>query len=231
MDTAKHEEPKSLSHKISALLRKGRVPLLVLAGITFAAVAAIAVVTAVGDSTKQAAALGMSGLTNDAQAWSKETDTIKKADLEKALVPALDALAAKWPKSVQAQQALAIKAEIAESKKDWAEVEKIWLDAATRLPGSFIAPVALQNAARAAEEQGADDRAKVHYMTFVDKYSGDSSGIAHAWFALGRIAEGTKDWPSALAAYDKIAANWPSSDWTKLAKDRIISMKSRGLVK
>lgn len=228
---AKKEEKKSLSHKISDVLRKRRVFFLGIAVVLLAAVVVLALVTGIKGSADKSAAMRISQLTDDANVWNAEQDATKKADLEKKLVVGIDEILAKWPRHVSAQQALAIKATLAQSRKDWTEAEKDWLDAANRLPTSFLAPVALQNAAIAAEEQGADDKAKVHYKALIDRYASTAPGIAHAWFALGRIAEEAKDYSGAITSYEKILASWPSSDWTKLAKDRIISIKSRGLVK
>jgi TolA-binding protein len=98
-------------------------------------------------------------------------------------------------------------------------------------PNSYIAPVALQGAANAADEQGASDRATADYRKFVDRYSDKTIGIPHAYFAIGRLAEQSKDYAAANTAYQKIIATWPDGDWTKLATDRIISLKSQGLLK
>ena len=230
-DGAKPEEKRSLSHRIAHFLGKSRKLLLAIAIVVLAAILVLSVITVIRSSADKASAMKVEELSNDANAWSAETDATKKADLEKKLNVGVAEVLAKYPGIVAAQQALAIKATIAESKKDWAEAEKDWIDAANRLPTSFLAPVSLRNAAVAAEEQGADDRAKAHYKALIDKYSGSAAGIAHAWFALGRIAEESKDYSAAVANYEKVVATWPSSDWTKLSKDRIISIKSRGLVK
>jgi tetratricopeptide (TPR) repeat protein len=123
------------------------------------------------------------------------------------------------------------KAKIEESSKNWASAEKDWLAIAAAAPDSYLAPVALQGAAVAAEELSANDRAIAAYKKLIDKYGKASIGIPHAHFALGRMAEEAKDYASSLASYQKIVATWPDSDWTKLATDRIIFLKSHGLTK
>ena len=57
------------------------------------------------------------------------------------------------------------------------------------------------------------------------------AGVAHGYFSLGRLAEESKDYANALVYYEKVVSLFPDDDWTKLSKDRIISLKSRGLVK
>ena len=225
------ESDLSLSLKIGDFIQRSRFLFIGLGVTILVALLAIAVVTQVRASGDRSAALAMDALVRDGNSWGAESDATKKADLEKKLIAGLDNMIAKHRGSVWAQQAWDMKATMAESRKDWAEAEKDWMEASKILPGSFIAPVSLQNAAAAAEELGANDRAAAHWKAFVDGYAGKAAGIPHAWFALGRLAEESKDYTSAIVDYEKIAANWPDSDWTKLAKDRILTLKSRGLAK
>jgi TolA-binding protein len=122
-------------------------------------------------------------------------------------------------------------ARIAETDKDWAAAEKNWLSIYDHFPKTYLAPIALQNAAVAAEERGANDAAIAHYKLVIDKYSGKTVGIPHALFAVGRLSEESKDYPAAATSYAKLLSTYPDDDWTKLAKDRIIFLKTRGLSK
>ncbi|MDA8409292.1 MAG: tetratricopeptide repeat protein [Treponema sp.] len=228
---ATKEGPVSLSEKIGDIITRSRMVLIGLGVAILVVLFAIAIVTQLRASGDKSAAIRMDQLVRDGSAWSSETDTAKKADLEKKLIAGLDGVVAKHKGSVWAQQAWDMKATIAESRGDWTESEKDWMEASKILPDSFMAPASLQNAAAAAEELGASDRAIQHWKAFVDRYAGKSVGIPHAWFALGRLSEEGKDYVAALSDYEKIVASWPDSDWTKLAKDRILSLRSRGLAK
>ncbi|MFZ4618104.1 MAG: tetratricopeptide repeat protein [Rectinemataceae bacterium] len=240
MDTVLHgapkegvrkEAPKSLSHRVSAFLRKARVAILAFAGVLVAAIAVLAIVTTANDSGARKAALAMDKLSTDSNAWGSETDATKKAELEKSMLSSADSIIATYPKSLQAQQALGVKATIAGDKKEWEQAEKAWIQASSIMPKAFFAPVALQNAAMVAEERGANDKAKEYYKTFLDRYSTTAAGAAHAWFAMGRLAEEAKDFAGAVGNYEKIFAQWPQSDWAKLARDRVIFIKASGLAK
>lgn len=225
------EKKKTPYVKFAEFLRKYRVPVLAVFGAAILAVLAIAVGTAIKDSAVKASTTRLEKLDADFAAYSGEQDATKKAALEKALIASIEETVKKGSRQYAGQKALAYKARIEETNKDWAAAEKDWLAIAAAAPDSYLAPVALQGAAVAAEELGAPDRATADYKKLIDKYGKASVGIAHAHFALGRIAEQAKDYASAMVSYQKIVSTWPASDWTKLATDRIIFMKSHGLSK
>jgi tetratricopeptide (TPR) repeat protein len=228
---AKPAEKKTPYMKFSDFLKKYRLVVLAVFGIAMLALIGVAAATIVSGSTLKASTASMEKLDADFAAYESEKDQAKKAELEKAIVASADEVAQKWKGKFAALRALSYKAKIAESKKDWAEAEKDWLAIADRAPQSYLAPIAIGNAAKAAEEQGAPDRALANYQKLVEKYSDKTIGIPHAYFSIGRLSEGTKDYAAAAKAYQKVVSSWPDSDWTKLATDRIIFMKSHGLSK
>jgi tetratricopeptide (TPR) repeat protein len=225
------EKNKTPYVQFAEFLRKYRIPVLVVFGLAVLAVLAVGVGTAIMDSTVKTSTARLEKLEADYLQYSNEQDTVKKADLEKALLASADAIVKKGPRLFAAQKALTYKAKIEESKNDWGSAEKDWLAIVAAAPDSYLAPVALQGAAAAAEELGAADRTIADYQKLIGKYGSTAVGIPHAYFALGRIAEQSKDYAAALVSYQKIVSTWPDGDWTKLATDRIIFMKSHGLSK
>jgi tetratricopeptide (TPR) repeat protein len=229
---AKHEEKKKTPYvRFAEFLRKYRLAVLIVVGAGLLVVLGVGIGTAISSAALKASTARLEKLDADFQAYMGEQDAAKKADLEKGLLGSVDAVLKKGQRSFAGQKALSYRARIAESKKDWAPAEKDWLAIVAAAPDSYLAPVALQGAAVAAEEQGAADRAAEDYKKLIDKYGSKAVGIAHAHFALGRLAEQSKDYASAMVSYQKIVSTWPDSDWTKLATDRIIFLKSRGLSK
>jgi tetratricopeptide (TPR) repeat protein len=168
-------------------------------------------------------------LLEDYSSYQGETDSAKKAELEKSILASVEEIAKKWPRLFAGQRARTVAARVYESKSDWASAEREWIAAADALPSSYMAPLALQNAAAAAEEQDADSRAIDYYKRLIANYDSAAIGIVHAYFALGRLYENSRDYASAVENYKKIVSTWPDDDWTKLATDRIIALKSRGL--
>jgi tetratricopeptide (TPR) repeat protein len=228
---AKPAEKKTLYVKLADFLRKYRIVVIAAFGAAALIVVGVAVGTAIKGAVQAKAAAAIEKLDADFGALSSEQDKDKRAALEKAFLDQAAEVAKKWSGDYAALKALGYQARIAEEKKDWASAEKDWLAVLGAAPGSFLAPVALQSAAVAAEEQGAPDRALADYKKLVNKYASTAVGIPHAYFAIGRLSEQGKDYPAALAAYQKIVSTWPSGDWTKLATDRIISLKANGLAK
>jgi hypothetical protein len=229
---AKPEEKKKTPYlEFADFLRKYRLPVLICFGFILISVLAIVAITISTNSSVMASTARLETLDADFAAYSSEQDSAKKAGLEKSLLVSIDSLVKKGPRLYAAQKALIYKAKIEENKKDWAGAEKDWLAIAAAAPESYIAPVALQGAAVAAEELDATDRAIADYKVLIEKYGNASIGIPHAYFSLGRLAEQSTDYPNALVAYQKIVASWPDDDWTKLATDRIIFMKSHGFSK
>jgi len=224
-------EKKTFYTRLSDFLRKFRVIIIAAFAAIVLAIAVIAIVSAINEGAANASSARAEKLVDDYDAYLGESDQAKKAELEKAVLASADEIASKWPRLFAAQRARSIKADVFESKEDWASAEKEWLAAVDAAPTSYLAPIALQRAATAAEELGASDRAVDCYKRLIAKYEGATIGIPHAYFALGRLAEGSKDYAAAMENYKKIVSTWPDDDWTKLATDRIIALKSRGLAK
>lgn len=222
----KNGEKKTFSEKLSDFLRANRILLLSILGALVLGIAAVAIVTGITNAQANSSSERIEALTQDLGTWASEQDPNKKAEAEKLLVASLTEVTTKWPRQFAAARAYSLLARIAEQNKDWTSAEKDWMAVADKFPSTYLAPIALQNAAVAAEERGANDAALAHYKAFTDKYVGKSVGIPHAYFSMGRIAEDSKDYASALVSYEKLASIYPDDDWTKLAKDRIIFLKA-----
>jgi tetratricopeptide (TPR) repeat protein len=228
---AKATEKKTPYTRFADFLRKYRVYVLAVFGAGLLALIGVAVGTMLSDAAVKASTASMEKLDAAFASYSTEQDQTKRADLEKAFLASADDVIKRWPHRFASQRAQVYRAKIEESKKDWASAEKDWLALAAAAPDSYLAPVALESAALAAEEQGAPDRAIADYRKLVDKYGDKTIGIPHAYFAIGRLSEQSKDYAAATTAYQKVVSTWPDGDWTKLATDRILFMKSHGLSK
>ncbi len=226
---ARQEEEKSFAQKVGDLVRKFRMPIIATGGAIVAVIIVIAVYTSVSATRAEASAMAMEKARVSLTAWRSEQDAAKKDELKKALIADLDAVAGKWKKSFAAQEALFAKATIAAQDKDWETSEKTFLEAAGRLPESYLAPLALEAAAVAAEERGDAAKAAEYYGRIVKEFKDLTPNLAHAHFSLGRLAEGSKEYGAAVEHYEKLSANFADSDWTRLAKDRIIYLKASGL--
>lgn len=222
------EKKKTPYARFGDFLRKYRLPVLIVFGLALVVVFGVAAGTAITDASVKASTARLEKLDADYLLYTNEQDVAKKADTGKSLLASIDVIIKKGPRLFAAQKALVYRAKIEESNEDWSSAEKDWQTIVNIAPDSYLAPTALQGVAAAAEEQGASDRATTAYKQLIDKYPNKTAGIQHAYFALGRLAEQSNDFPAALVSYKKITSDWPDSDWTKLASDRIIFMKAHG---
>ena len=122
-------------------------------------------------------------------------------------------------------QAYLILGDIYAEREEWAKAEEVLVLSAAKAPGIFLAPVALFNAAVAAEEQGNPIKA-IDYYTQASEYKGFFAGKSRAYFAIGRLYETQQDTSSALEMYRKVVDDWSSDEWSKLAQNRIIVLSN-----
>ncbi|MDR2071301.1 MAG: tetratricopeptide repeat protein [Treponema sp.] len=121
-------------------------------------------------------------------------------------------------------RAFMLAASIHADRKNWQEAENAWVQAA-RLGGkTYLVPVALFNAAVAAEEGGNIESAIAHYTEAL-VYADFFPQAAKAQFAIGRLREEQKDTETALEAYRTLIEKWPGETiWINLANSRIIAL-------
>ena len=152
---------------------------------------------------------------------SEEPDAVsKQADIN-ALLEDLTAFQKK-NSGFAAARAYGISAGIYENQKKWAEAEKAWSDAANAAKKSYLAPVALYNAAVAAEEQGNAESAVGFYKKALD-FDNSFIGAARAQFSIGRLEESRNNREAALESYRILVNKWPNDPiWSNLAHSRII---------
>lgn len=121
-----------------------------------------------------------------------------------------------------------LSAEIYYQKKDFENARSAWLAAAQKGKNTYIAPIALFNAASCCEELGNLDDAAAGYKSASEVK--DFYEAAHALFSLGRVQEAKEDFVAAAASYQALVDKSPEDSWAKLAKNRLVSLKISGKV-
>ena len=223
------EEKKSSSERFVDFISKNRRIIIGLGIAIVLIIVAIGIYTAVSGNIASASSRAMELADQKALQWSQETDEEKRAEIESSLIAELDSIAQKWPRTLAAQRALLRKAALLSQKKEYAEAEKTALEAYRRNKKSYVAPIALELAAVAAEEAGNTDAALEHYTLITKDYKKDNPAAAHAFFNLGRIKEAKGDYKGAVEAYNQLIASFGDSEWAMLAKNRVIYLKAQGL--
>ncbi len=213
------------SDRLVQFIQKNRIILLAVIVAGVAGVALTGAVFAFLESSQKksiAAAEGLIARYDELRAQTDDDAKTKKID---ALIA--DALEAGKGKGFAASRSLALAGALYADKKEWSEAQKNWLAAADNAPTSYLAPIALYNAASAAEEFGDGKKALELYSRCADQYKDSFPLAARALFAVGRIDEDMKDFAAANAAYKKIIEQWPDDSWTKLAHSRILSIAAK----
>jgi TolA-binding protein len=162
--------------------------------------------------------------------WKGETDTAKKAALEKDLFDQLGTLVNRYPHQYGGQRGLFLRAEAWYDKKDWDSAGKDYQALASRFPGSYPAPISLFDAAVCAEEKGDTDKALAFYLRVSSDYKG-SAAAPRAVFDAGRLYEAKSDWANAQKMYQSMDDSYAQSMWTRLAKNRLVELKVLGKIK
>ena len=88
----------------------------------------------------------------------------------------------------------------------------------------YLATIALLKAALLYEQAGDITTAQELFLKFVNEY--DYQEEPRVLFTLGRIAESNEEYETAHTFYTQIIDDHSSSDWTNLAFNRIIELKT-----
>ncbi len=113
----------------------------------------------------------------------------------------------------------------AEEQK-WDDSIASFLAVAEKYPSSYLAPVALFNAASIADQSGDTEKALSLYESIIENFSDISADIPETLFNIGRLNEELGNADNAVVSYQKILDDYNSSSWTNIAKSRIISINT-----
>ena len=230
MGKAAREEKPSAHATLNDFLRKNRTFFIVLLVVLLAAVVIAAVWTIVDGRISASAAQALEKVEKSMQEWAKMDAGDASRSKGDELLAELDGVASKYRRRYAGQKSLMLAGRVYESREDWESAGKKYLEAADRNPKSFLSYLALQEAARSAEERQDLQEAIRLWKRFVGTAPSTEVGMAHAYFALGSIYEESRQYKEAGESYDKLLSAYPDNDWTKLARDRIILLKSQGLI-
>ncbi len=163
------------------------------------------------------------------QTWNTEEDQNRKNEIEEELLEALNLIIRKYPHQYAAERALFIKGNLFFEKENWDDAAKAYLDLAHSFAKGYLAPLSLFNAAVAYEELNESDKALANYKLITEKHS-DNYLLPHALFSLGRLYEQKEEYDLALSSYNRLEDGYSASNWTKIARNRIIELTINGKI-
>ena len=122
--------------------------------------------------------------------------------------------------------AWAMYARIYSERGEWPQAEAAWRNAAAAAARTYLGPIALFNAAVAAEEQGRIAEA-IELFGMSVSHNEPFPAAAHAQFSIGRLNETMNNRAGAIEAYRVVLARWPEVlVWANLAQSRIIALET-----
>jgi len=124
-------------------------------------------------------------------------------------------------------KAWAIIGQIYSSRKDWANARDAWLSAAKKGDKTYLAPIALFNAAAAEEELGnLEEAIKLLEQSVAHKF--EFPAAPRAQFSIGRLYETLGNKSAAAEAYRVILVKWSQMPvWQNLARSRIAVLEEK----
>lgn len=227
-DKAAREEKPSVHSRLNDFLRRNRAAVISVFAAGLLAVVVAAVWTITDERIAARSARALEAAEASLQEWYGMEPGPAATEKANEILAALDSIRSKYGRRYAAQKAVVLAGRVQARNGDWAAAERLFREAADLRKDSLLAGFALQEAAAAAEERR-DTQAAIELWTRVIDTAG-AVGIPHAHFALGSLYEETKQYGQAREQYEKLAAAYPENDWTKLSRNRIILLKSQGLL-
>lgn len=158
-----------------------------------------------------------------------EVNIAEDADAKlEEIIKELDAIYSKYPRLYPGKKALFMKGNIFFEEEKYNEAYKIYKTVSEKYPKSYLVPICLNNAAICLEETEKNDEAFEIYKEITEKYVSEYPNIPHVYFSMGRLSEKKRDFTSAAEYYTILTEKYETSNWTNLANDRIIYLKSSG---
>jgi tetratricopeptide (TPR) repeat protein len=213
-----------LKNEVGNFLQKYRGLLLGLVAAAVIVTAGLTLWTQVDTATKVSFAAQIERSQADFLSWQAEPDAAKKAVSGAALEKELAEIQKNAPKGYGLSKAWFIEGNYFASQKKWTQAAKAFRTVFEKDQFSYLAPIALLNAAVSQEEGGEIAEALNTYGEFEKAYANDSLLSPQVFFTQGRLLEVQLKPVEAVVAYKKLLEKFPESSWTKLGRDRIISL-------
>ena len=160
---------------------------------------------------------------SDYELWSATEDEAERETLGSDLLFRLDEVISAYPRLYAAQRGLFIQAQIFYATGVWESSKASFIELADRFPDSYVAPVALINAATAMEADENIAEAVSLLERVVAEF--DTPALPSVLFTLGRLSEQSESIETAIQYYERLLDEYPSSGWTSIAQSRIIVLK------
>ena len=218
-----------ITEKLSRFIISIRVFLYVLLGVLALGLLAYFIFTEISTNRREDASILAEKVSEVFSEWSSEEEEEKKKQLEEKILSETEIILKAYPRQYAAQRALFIRGAFFFEKEEWQKAYGEYERLFTGFSKSYLAEEALFRAAICKEELNSLDEAMELYSRFTEEYKA-SPRTAHAYFSLGRLNETKEEYEKAKESYNTLKLDYPSSNWTNLAINRIIDLTRRGKI-
>ncbi|MFW6368155.1 MAG: tetratricopeptide repeat protein [Spirochaetota bacterium] len=154
---------------------------------------------------------------------SQEED---RSEIESEFMSLLDDVIDGYSNLYSAQRALFLRARFYMETEQWSEAVADYRSLTDSFPESHLALISLSNKATAHEELGESDQALETYEELSELRETRNPMRARALFSIGRLQEQSGETDDALESYEGLVSEYPNSDWTNLARNRILAIET-----
>ncbi|MCL2066080.1 MAG: tetratricopeptide repeat protein [Treponema sp.] len=222
-------EKQSMGESINDFVQKNRKPIFISVGIVVLLFVGSVITLSLIDVFRKKAISEVEELSRRYESIQYNVEDTESDELQ-ILINDLETFAKK-KSGFAGGRAWAIIANIHSNKREWPQAETAWRNAAKASAKTYLGPVALFNAAVAAEEQGKITDA-IELFSACASHPAAFPSAPHAQFAVGRLYETIENRAAAIDAYRTLLTKWPNnpmqndSVWAALAQNRIIALET-----
>jgi len=214
------KEKENIGEKINDFIKNNRKAIFTIVGILLFLFIALIAFISISDALNKKAIAAVDELSAQYDELSLVNDEDYRAQDVENLLTNLKTFAAKT-KGFAGSKAWSMIGQIYSGRKDWKQAQEAWLSAAKIGNKTYLAPIALFNAAAAAEEQGNLEQA-IDLLKQCVAHKFEFPAAPHAQFSIGRLYETLGDIPSAIEAYRNVMIKWSEMPvWQNLARSRL----------
>ncbi len=218
-------EDKNFKTVLATFLANNRVPFMVIAAIVVVLVIGVGIYTYVHQNRVEQSAVAAEQMQSLFADWQNAEEE-QKSELAEELTATGEETIGKFSGMYAAARAHMVLGRVAYEREDYSAAIEHFNALADSQPKSYLAPVALMHAAVAHESATEYENAIAAYQRVRENYAATFPGVAHALFSIGRLYEELDDREAALQAYNEVVDDFSSSNWTNLARDRIIYLET-----
>jgi tetratricopeptide (TPR) repeat protein len=226
MANAHQEEKKSFSDKLAEFIEIHKKTLIIVVIVVVVAVAAVGIGTYVVSSNFEKAVAEVELAQEQyAELSSLEQDsreyTAQLAEVRQKLTDIRDSNKDNYP-HMKATYLLGL---LTAGEGEYTQAAELFGEVASKYADTHLGAPAVMSQAAALEMAGEFDQAIGRYQYLIDNFSDVSPDVSHAYFSIARLYEMTDRTELAVTVYQQLEAEFPESEWTKLARTRLIQIQ------